>query len=274
MFAKEGLSITIGGDVMLDRGVRKEINKIGYKKYLRKYAKYFRHSDFGIINLESAITNSNDKTPKKYNFRSDTSSLSELKAIGITHLNLANNHSIDFGACGLNETVENTKLKGLVPFGFFYNKNEECSPLIIEKNNVKVAVFSDVMLKMPNYHWDSCSNISVNHQYNIEFCSRISKFRNSNPDVTILVLLHWGWEDTVFARKSQLKVANDIVLSGADLIVGTHPHVIQNIEQIADKYVYYSIGNMIFDGRKKPGLILKVQFLKGRKKIINRFNLN
>lgn len=260
LHSSDTLTITVGGDVMLDRGVRKAINLQG-SKYFTKYKKYFDGSDYGIVNLESAVTEATRKVPKQYNFKTDFASLKYLKEIGITHLNLANNHSIDYGVCALKETIEKVKLSGLIPFGHSAPKYE---PEIIEKNGNRIAIFSSVMLKLPNYRIDTCQNVGINHTFTKDICKQISDYKKQHPNDFILVYLHWGWEDTNKVRESQKTDAKYMIQSGADIIIGTHPHVIQDIETINGRPIYYSIGNMIFDGKKKPGLILKLRILNNK----------
>jgi poly-gamma-glutamate capsule biosynthesis protein CapA/YwtB (metallophosphatase superfamily) len=274
LHAGDNLSITIGGDVMLDRGIRKEIKKQGHSNFLKKYEEYFNKSDYGIVNLESAVTGVKQKTPKKFNFNADFESLVALKAIGVSHINLANNHSIDFGSCGLKETIVNTKKAELIPLGYSDSSKKYYKPTIIEKNGIRVAVFSSVMLKLPDYSQDTCRNVTICHQFPAELCKNISEYRKKFPNDFILLLLHWGWEDTLLARQSQIVDAEKLIKSGADLIVGCHPHVLQNIKKIHGKYVYFSIGNMIFDGKPKKSMILKVKFMKHKKLKIKHFNLN
>jgi poly-gamma-glutamate synthesis protein (capsule biosynthesis protein) len=273
VYANNKISITIGGDVMLDRGVRQEIKISGYKKYLEKYELYFKNSDFGIINLECAVTGMTEKTPKELNFKADKIALASLKDIGITHVNLANNHSIDYGSCGLGETIENAKEADLIPIGYT-NSNLNKRPYeIIEKNGIKIAVFSSVILKLPDYHFDTCSNISVCQQFITELSGQIAICRKENPRIIILVLLHWGWENTVNIHKSQISDAEKLIESGADMIVGSHPHIVQNIMKIKGKYIFFSIGNMIFDGKKKEGMILNIKFSKNKKIKIKRYRI-
>ncbi|MDQ1265047.1 MAG: hypothetical protein QG635_197 [Bacteroidota bacterium] len=249
---------------MLDRGIRKEIKKAGYYKFFQKYASAFSHSDYGIINLECAATKLSKKTPKQFNFKADPEALQYLKKIGISHIGLANNHSIDFGSCGLSETIENAKKSDLITFGAGSSKEEAEKPVIIEKNGIKAAIFSSTMLRLPDYNWDTCGYYISSLLLN-ELSANISNYRNEHPSDFIIVMLHWGWENIDIARKSQYYDAMKIINSGADMIVGTHPHVIQNIKKINGKYVFFSIGNMIFDNNLQNGMILKLKIFKGRK---------
>jgi len=264
LYAQDDIVITIGGDVMFDRGTKTEIQKSGRGKFFGQYKKFFNDSDFGIINLEGAVTNINKKTPKEFNFKGKLEDLISLRDIGVTHVNLANNHSIDYGACGLEETIENSRKANLIPFGFHNSKRDIYQPEIIEKNGIRVALFSSVMLKLPSYRNDTCSNIFLNHSNTDELIQNIDECHKKHLDSYIIVLLHHGWEDTAKVRKSQIAFAKKIIESGADLIVGCHPHVIQDIMKIEGKPVYFSIGNMIFDGKLKKGMILKVKLKKNK----------
>jgi poly-gamma-glutamate synthesis protein (capsule biosynthesis protein) len=243
---KNTMSIIFGGDVMLDRGVRAKINTHGVAYMLSDVANEFREADFVIVNLECPVTDINAPLTKKFIFRGDPKFLPDLRQAGITHGILANNHSYDHGRLGLISTAENLLKADIVPVGYGTSQALACEPTLLEKNGMKVAVFSSVLLSLES--WMYLENSPGMCQATAEqLSSAISTFKNSNADYRIFVTLHWGVEYQKHPTPLQREQAKLLVDAGADAIIGHHPHVIQSNEVIASSPVFYSVGNLIFD---------------------------
>ena len=89
--------------------------------------------------------------------------------------------------------------------------------------------------------------------------------KTSDPQIDILIVMpHWGEEYKDIANKFQVDAAHRMIENGADIIVGSHPHWVQNYEEYLGKLVYYSLGNFIFDQswseETKKGLVVKMTF--------------
>jgi poly-gamma-glutamate synthesis protein (capsule biosynthesis protein) len=259
LYADDTLRFTFVGDIMLTRGVKDFITK---SKFINIYKKYFDSSSINIANLETAVSNQKSIIIKKYNFNSSKESLNYLKEIGFTHLSLANNHTIDYGSCGLEETVENIRSKSLVPFGYINKSNNQFYTEISDNLN-RVAVLAAVLLKLPYYSTDTCKDIKIYNPNFQELINEIKKFKLKNPDKYLILFLHWGVENKNKIDSWQRSQATELLKEGADMIVGSHPHVIQDYELIDSKPVYYSLGNFIFDTKDKCGL-LRLSFVKSK----------
>jgi len=128
---KEELSIIFGGDVMLDRGIRAQINHTGVSYFTDAFVPEFSKADFTIVNLECPVTDQASPLTKQYVFRGEPTWLPSLQNAGITHCILANNHSYDQGRSGLIETAENLISAGVTPVGFGQTQKSACEPLIL-----------------------------------------------------------------------------------------------------------------------------------------------
>ena len=136
--------------------------------------------------------------------------------------------------------------------GYGINDSIRLLPAILEKNGVRIAIFNDCAVIVENY----ASPISAPGIANVPISKlivKISAFHRQNPDTKIVALLHWGHEFRDHPESSQRMQAAQILAAGADVIVGHHPHVIQDIDTIKGKTVYYSIGNFVFDQTNPKG---------------------
>ena len=136
---------------MLDRGVRKTIEREGVDYLFEEVQPLFKNADFGIVNLECPVTELDQPLTKRYIFRGDPSTLPELRSAGITHAILANNHSYDHGRDGLISTEEYLKSNNIKSLGFGATQSDACEPVIIEKGGYRVAVFSSVLLPLESW---------------------------------------------------------------------------------------------------------------------------
>ena len=245
----QSLKICFTGDVLLDRGVRKHIEKSGIDSILSGAAPIFAKADYTVINLECPALTENTPLNKKYIFRAEPEWLYNLEKAGVTHCVMANNHSYDQGREALTETAVNIAGAGMIPVGYGANHEESCKPVIIEKNGIRCAIFSSVFLPLENWMYLP-SRPSMCQAGASELAESIMEFKELNPGVSVIVVLHWGVEYRQFPHSGQASDAETLIEAGADLIVGHHPHVVQSIQFIGGKPVFYSLGNFIFDQSK------------------------
>lgn len=248
----DGVTIVFAGDVLLDRGIAPIIKRHGVEYLFRDVSPFFHNADFTVVNLECPITNIDAPLMKKYIFRADDSCAAALRKVGITHCAMANNHIMDQGQSGLADTYKNILAAGLTPIGYGLDDRARLAPAIIQKNDIEIAIFNDCALTVENYvnpaTGPGIANVPIP-----KLLPTISDFHNQHPDTRIVALLHWGIEFRQEHNPSQRIDAARLFAAGADLIVGHHPHVIQDIDTIHGKTVYYSIGNFVFDQRNPLG---------------------
>lgn len=247
--SEEHLSIAFAGDVLLDRGVRQQINKRGVEYLFTSVAPIFHASDAAVINLECPVTSVCSPLKEKYIFRAEPTWLEALKKSGVTHTAMANNHTIDQGRSGLIETYKHLTAIGITPLGYGETQTKSSQPIFIEKRNIKVALFNSVLLPLENWVYLEDSP-GICQQPISALRKAIRAFKQKHPDYYVVVILHWGQEYQTSPSTSQRRDAHQLIKAGADAIIGHHPHVIQPEEYIDGKPVFYSLGNFVFDQRK------------------------
>jgi poly-gamma-glutamate synthesis protein (capsule biosynthesis protein) len=168
---------------------------------------------------------------------------------GIDYLVTANNHSADRGKNGIINTVNRLDSIGIPHTGTFLNKatKDSLSPLMIKRNGISIALL--------NYTYGT-NGINVPVPVIVNMLDKdvitgdIQKAKKNKPDIIIL-FLHWGTEYDTVPAKVQTDLAEYFLSSGVDLVIGSHPHVIQkmvwynNIPGKKDGIVVYSLGNFV-----------------------------
>lgn len=234
LFTKDNsrLSILFTGDIMLDRSVLEKTIQSGKSDY--DFPFQFINSstnkfDLRIANLEGPITdNKSIVSPEKLVF---TFSPKYLKALSKNFdiLNLANNHSNNFGSQGFLQTKKYLEENNLDFFGSPDNSSSSLS-LVIEKNDFKIAF------------------VAFNDLFDFDFQIILKEVQKLVLIADyIIVFPHWGREYEFRPSDNQINKAHQLIDCGADLLIGTHPHVIQSVENYQDKIIFYSLGNFIFD---------------------------
>lgn len=222
---------------MFDRGVLVTARKNGYEYIFGPATTTIAKHDLTIANLEGPITNyksklvlPNGKAISGFQFTFATTTSKALKDAGVDIVSLANNHTDNFGQIGLNQTREFLKNNNIEYFG---------SPI----NNIDLMATTTCVK-------DICIGLIGWHEFSYKGDENVSKkikeFKKQGLDY-IIVYPHWGIEYKTSPSKKQISLAHRWLDEGADIIIGHHPHVIQSIEKYKDKYVFYSLGNFIFD---------------------------
>jgi poly-gamma-glutamate synthesis protein (capsule biosynthesis protein) len=235
---KQEIKLLFVGDVMMTRYVEKKIKKLN-KEYIYPFEKilnYLKTFDYVIANLEGPISDKGVKVGSKYSFRMKPEVAEALSKANVNIVNLANNHIFDYGKVAFEDTLKNLEKNNIKYFGNFYE------PLIIQKEGIKIGFlgFSD-FLKHLEVKESKTGIATVNDNL-----SEIIKKAKEKVDI-LIVSFHWGEEYKKIANERQRKLAKIAIDSGADLVIGHHPHVIQDIEKYKEKFIFYSLGNFIFD---------------------------
>lgn len=208
----------------------------------RNVQSFLANADITFGNLENAVTKNCPRQYKgSFSFCATPEIAKGLQESGVDVVTLANNHSYNFGSDGFEETKKNLSNLGIKSVGW---DNLE----IIEKNGIKFGFLG----------FDY-----VTSQKNIE--SDLNLIKESNEKVDVLIISpHWGEEYKAVANNFQINLAKRMVENGADLIIGHHPHWVQNFEEVNGIPVYYSLGNFVFDQmwseETKKGMVIKITF--------------
>lgn len=239
------------GDIMLDRTIRKDGERIGYQNLFACLEEKFSQYDSVIGNLEGAVTDyesvSRDASylsAASFRFTFDKEAVKVLRDLGLSVVSLANNHIKDFGDIGIAQTVYNLNTLDVLHFG---NPQPGVQRWALEEiNSTKIAY------------------IPYNEFYGtVEQTMDDLQQSQSFSDIQI-VFAHWGSE-YVPVRFDVKQKAHQFVSAGADLIIGAHPHVVQESEIYQGVPIYYSLGNFIFDQYFQPevmeGLAVSIEIL-------------
>ncbi len=229
------LTFMLAGDIMLDRSVADLYffkNGGRFTDVLTKFdLDVFKGVDLGLVNLEgpiSAQTVSNDTTSTNLIFNFPPEALEVAKALGVNAVSLANNHSANAGKAGLANTREVLTAAGIAPIG---------GPADSDIDKTFSVTGKGLILHVIGVHSLGGSP---------DLFALIASLKKSPTD-RVLVFSHWGAEYQTAHGATQEELAHDWVDAGADLVVGAHPHVVQDAEVYKGVPIIYSLGNFIFD---------------------------
>jgi len=238
---KRETTILLTGDIMLGRSVMTKSLKEGDVFYpFRGVAAEMRKVDIVFSNLENPIVTGCPKTDSGLKFCTDPALAEGLVFAGVDVVTLSNNHILNYGKDGLEETKRILTAKGIAWTG-------DGNLAMIEKNGTRFGFLG----------FDFVSKSPVEADYEL--------VRGSKEKVDVLIVgVHWGVEYIDKAGTIQCATARKLVENGADIVSGHHPHWIQDAEIINNGRVYYSLGNFIFDQmwseKTKKGLTVELTF--------------
>lgn len=248
------LTIVFGGDLMLDRGVRRSVEK----NFAGDYAKLFENlgwlkdADLVFANLEGPASDQGRDGGGIYSFRMDPAVIPVLKDAGLGILSVANNHIGDWGRTAYIDTLERLKENGILYTGGGQGRAEAEAPAVFEKHGIKVGFlgFSDVGPNHMAAREDTAGQLlAPPSSGGVNEDPRFAEIiQNAASYVDFLIVsFHWGDEYKPIHNKRQEYLAHKAVDAGAKIVVGHHPHVIQDTEVYKDSFIAYSLGNFIFD---------------------------
>lgn len=239
---KEDITITIsaagdctfGTDVNYAGGATfvAEYNTVKDPSYfLRNVQSVFANDDLTITNFEGTLTNLTTRQDKEFAFRGEPEYVNILTAGSVEAVNLANNHSRDYGPQSLEDTKMYLTEAGITHFGY-----EQTA--VMEIKGVKIGLIGIYVLP------DGLGRMQQLQEH-------IQKVKSEGAVITI-VNFHWGIEREYRPNSVQVQLAHAAIDNGADLVIGEHPHVVQGIENYNGKKIVYSLGNFCFGGNKNP----------------------
>ncbi len=242
-------SILFVGDIMLDRNVARHAMASSTTALFAGVFDLFKTADARVANLEGAITINPsiaqvDHTILHFTF-DPALAQAALAPLNLTAASLANNHTYDFYRGGYESTQSYLVAWGIKPFGHPYNTYSLSTTFDIRGKQFCLV----------GYH-------SLYDAGTAEVLAEIARLRPSCYKV--IVFAHWGEEYEPVAHMGQTEAAHSFLDAGADLVMGAHPHIVQNIEMYQGRAIFYSLGNFMFDQdfswATTHGLAVKVTF--------------
>lgn len=243
--------VTIGfvGDLLLDRGVKTIGREKGIDAVFQNTPGIFTGVELVCANLEGAVAAGEKPLNKTFRFNGPPNTGEILKKHNITLVNLANNHSIDFGRDGLRQTVENLQKYGVMSYGYGKNAEAAVQPLYITRAGITMAFIGAVCFPLEGYVYLP-DRFDVG-RWDAVLVGRAIKEARRKADF-VFVSFHWGIEFSHRPTATQMKIARFCIDQGADAVIGSHPHVLQGIEVYKGRPIFYSLGNFIFDQAYEP----------------------
>ncbi len=257
--------IALTGDIMVGRRMKGLIEKYGYSYPFTHVKDILLSSNIAFGNLEAPLVYSGRQDElvkngkKSVYLYSDENVGYELAAAGFNILSLANNHSLDYGEDALIQTMEILNRNYISYCGVWKgNKGLPNAPCIIETEGTKVGFlcYSGVS----NEQFESGAKTYGTIPALISVIAKDTANARKNLDI-LVVYLHFGTEYQPVSAAQRI-LARKIIDAGADLVIASHTHIFQDIEKYKDKYIFYGLGNFIFDQLKeetKNSAIVKVK---------------
>ncbi len=247
--------IVFGGDMMFDRSVRTTMEEKGDDFVFSCITPLLGKADLVVANLEGPITEFASKSigskpggENNFTFTFATSTASLLARHNIRLVHLGNNHIMNFGRDGLVQTKAFLNAAGVGYFG---------DPDAPESDRVARLEMKGIPVSFINYNEFAPS--AGDMIYHITGAVRAER----DAGRIVFVYTHWGEEYVPPPERVKI-LARQFVDAGADMVIGSHPHIVQEREYYHDRYIYYSLGNFIFDQywdeKVMSGLLLEVAF--------------
>lgn len=189
---------------------------------------YFANDDCTFINLECVFTDSNRAAVKKFVFKGPVAYTQILTQGSVEFANVANNHTLDYGEEGYADTAAALD-EASIPYA-----HDGDTRVFTTASGLTIGVYADT--------------------YPVELdglSEKVEAMRAAGAEL-IVAALHWGQEYYYKPNEEQVSLGHAAIDAGVDIVYGTHPHVLQPIEEYKGKYIYYSLGNFAFGGNTNP----------------------
>ncbi|MGO0882972.1 CapA family protein [Clostridioides difficile] len=239
---KKDITISFAGDVTMGNykgssyygSFNHEFERQGkdYDYFLKNVKPIFEKDDLTVVNLEGPLTDASEAKEKKFAFKGKPEYVNILKSGNVEAVSVANNHSEDYFEEGMKDTkfiLDENKIN-------YFGLGKDA---VIDVNGIKVGLLG-------------YNGLSTEYnEKNLNQMEEDIKALKEKSDV-VMVYFHWGIELEYSPDKKQKDFAHYVIDKGADLVIGSHPHVVQGIEKYKEKYIAYSLGNFCFGGNKNP----------------------
>ncbi|MEB3295592.1 MAG: CapA family protein [Synechococcales bacterium] len=237
------VSLLFAGDVTLTNSYSDKVSTD--HKWAFAPMEEMRQVDVSMVNLEAPFTTATQPLPgKKHNFKAPLENVQVLQNGGIDIVNLANNHTMDYEAAGLTETLTTLTEAGIQHVGAGLNSQQARRPVIMDVKGQRVAYLGYYDADL---HAAGQKSAGTNPRHNDRVSADIKAIRHQVD--WVIVNYHWGEELAKYPGDWQIDLARFTIDQGADLVVGHHPHVLQGAEVYRGRPIVYSLGNFIFGGK-------------------------
>lgn len=258
--APEEVTLVFAGDIYLSSYVQNNYNSNGiYGVVSELLLTEMQQADIAMGNQEFPFSVGGTKAPdKQFNFRVDPMYTKILTEMGIDVVGLANNHALDYGTEALNDTFTALETAGIAYVGAGADLTRAMQPCIIQAGQRSFG-FLAASRVIPEVGWNvenQQPGMLCTYDSTL-LCQAIQEAKKQCDFLTVYV--HWGIEKSNTPEEYQKQLAYKYIDAGADLVIGSHPHVLQGIEYYNGKPIVYSLGNYIFNQEIISTVLLKVR---------------
>lgn len=256
------LRLLFGGDVLLSDHVLNAYSQAGgiHGVLDEDFRNVIDSADFFMVNEEFPFSDRGVKAAdKQYTFRLEPEKVSVFQEMGIDAVTLANNHALDFGVDALLDTC--TVLDGarILHAGAGADLAEAKKPVETEISGQRIAVIGATRV-VPDYRWTALDDrpgmLSAYESVSEALLEEIRVQKQAGKLTAVYV--HWGIERDEKPQEYQRAMAKQYIDAGADIVIGSHPHVLQGIEYYRGKPIVYSLGNFVFGSSIPRTMLLEV----------------
>ncbi len=247
------------GDIMLSRGVAAVINRAGIDRPFVLCKDELLKTDFNFGNFESPVSGNDSRIGKGLVFNTRVKDVAAITNANFKAVNLANNHMFDQLLPGMRNTLKVMNERNIVNIGVGEDLTEAWQPKYLTVKGIKIAFIGASFSSINDL--GKTRNSQVARVEDLDRLKAAVAEARHNSDF-VLVTMHAGIEYTREPNKLQVDFARAAIDDGADIVIGAHPHWIQTTEQYRGKWIFYSLGNFIFDQRDPEthrGLTLRIK---------------
>lgn len=203
-------------------------------------------ADLAMANLETAITDGGVPEPKQYHFRAPATALTAMRAGGIDVVSMANNHALDYGQSGFADTLAAIEASKLPVVGVGHNAQQAYAPWITTVRGTRIAFLAFNQIHELLDEWTAtASRPGLASALQLSQTVAAVKAARAKADI-VVVYMHWGWEGDKCPRADNRALAQALATAGADVVVGTHAHLMLGDGFLGRTYVQYGLGNFVW----------------------------
>jgi hypothetical protein len=246
----EPVTLAFGGDVHFEGAIESRL-ATNPATALGPIAGVLGRADLAVVNLETAITERGTPAPKDFTFRAPPSALTALDKAGVDVASMANNHGLDFGQVGLRDSLAAAKAATFPVVGVGRNAEEAYRAHLVTVKGQRIAVIgaTQVLDSSLAAAW-TAGDDKPGMASAYEEATLLAAVREARASAdTVVVDLHWGRELVNCPIDRQRALAPKLVAAGADVVVGSHAHILLGGGYLRGAYVHYGLGNFVFYSR-------------------------
>ncbi len=254
------MELVLAGDIIFGKGVSTLARAHGLEYFFRRVAPLFHSADWVVANMEGCITHRGEPMEKEYTFRAPPELALVLRWANIPMVSLGNNHSMDYGAVALEDTLDHLWRAGVWWAGAGRNRAQASQAVYLDMGAIRVALvcFSAVVPRgfPAGTHTPGVATWG-------DVLPTLQEARQ-NADV-LVAIPHWGEEGKTTPNAKQRRIASALAEAGVHLCVGHHPHVVQGYERVGAMHTVYSVGNFVhtpISARARRALMVRARLTK------------